>query len=114
MGGAMEVDLPYLSIERNRHGKEVVFVRRHGRRIRIREKLGSPEFLDSYKEALQRVSPRWASTVRVVPAAVAGGHARMGRDEIFCLGRISGARPEITAQSPAGSGGVLRRAIQGR
>jgi integrase len=53
----MEVDLPYLSIERNRHGKEVVFVRRHGRRIRIREKLGSPEFLDSYKEALQRVSP---------------------------------------------------------
>jgi integrase len=53
----MEIDLPYLSIERNRHGKKVVFVRRHGRRIRIRELLGTTAFLEAYKEALQRVSP---------------------------------------------------------
>lgn len=53
----MKVELPYLSREINRHGNEVVFVRRHGRRIRIREKPGTREFLDAYKEAMQRLSP---------------------------------------------------------
>jgi integrase len=51
------IDLRFLSIERTRHGKRVVFVRRRGLRIRIREKIGTPEFLDAYKEALKRVSP---------------------------------------------------------
>jgi integrase len=56
-GGGMEIDLPYLSVEQTRHGKEVVYVRRNDRRIRIRELLGSTAFLDAYKEALQRLSP---------------------------------------------------------
>jgi integrase len=53
----MEVDLKYLSPEKNRHGKDVLFVRRNGRRIRIREKPGTQEFLDAYKEALKRLCP---------------------------------------------------------
>jgi integrase len=53
----MKVEFPYLSEELNRHGKKVRFVRRHGRRLRIREKPGTQEFLDSYKEKLQRLSP---------------------------------------------------------
>ncbi len=57
MGAVMEIKLPYLSPERNRHGKKVLFVRRNGRRIRLRDKPGTQEFLDAYKEALQRVSP---------------------------------------------------------
>jgi integrase len=53
----MKIDPRYLSREINRHGKEVVFVRRHGRRIRIREKPGTPEFMAAYVEALRRLSP---------------------------------------------------------
>jgi integrase len=51
------VELPFLSVERNRHGDQVVFVRRGGRRIRIREKPATPAFLDAYKAALERLSP---------------------------------------------------------
>jgi len=64
----MEVDLPYLSLERNRHGKEVVYVRRNGRRIRIHQnkKPGTKEFLGAYMDALQRLSP--AGPPRCAPA----------------------------------------------
>jgi integrase len=51
------VMLPYLSFQKNRHGNDRVFVRRHGCRIQIREKPGTPEFLDAYKAALERLSP---------------------------------------------------------
>jgi hypothetical protein len=50
-------ELPFLSVGRNRHGNKVVFVRRGGHRIRIREKRGTPAFLDAYKAALERLSP---------------------------------------------------------
>ena len=53
----MKLPLPYLSVEPNRHGSEVVFVRRDRRRIRIREKPGTPEFLDAYKDAVTKLSP---------------------------------------------------------
>jgi integrase len=53
----MEIDLRYLSIERNRHGKAVVYARVRGRRIRIREKPGTPEFVDAFNDAVRRLSP---------------------------------------------------------
>jgi integrase len=55
--------LPYLSIEKNRHGKQVAFVRVKGMRIRIREKIGTAAFLDAYRAAVSQMLPE-------VPAAV--------------------------------------------
>lgn len=45
-------DLPYISREKNRHGNDVVFVRRHGKRRRILAKEGTPEFAKAYTDAL--------------------------------------------------------------
>lgn len=65
----MKIDLPYLSREENRHGTEVLFVRRFGRRIRIREQPGTEAFLKAYRAALQRLSGhrRVPTTVRPRP-----------------------------------------------
>jgi integrase len=43
---------PYLSHERNRHGKSVWYVRRNGKRIRIKATFGSPDFAAEYRAAL--------------------------------------------------------------
>jgi len=43
---------PYLSHERNRHGTSVWYVRVSGKRIRIRETYGTPEFDAAYQAAL--------------------------------------------------------------
>jgi integrase len=49
---AMETDLPYLSPEPDRHGNLRLYVRRHGKRKRIRAAEGTPEFAKAYSEAL--------------------------------------------------------------
>ena len=41
---AMETDLPYLSRDSDRHGNLRIYVRRNGKRIRIREKEGTVAF----------------------------------------------------------------------
>jgi integrase len=43
---------PFLSHEVNRHGKPVWYVRRHGKRIRLRAAYGTPEFDTEYQAAL--------------------------------------------------------------
>src|SRR5215469_3608185 len=43
---------PHLSHERNRHGTPVWYVRVGGKRIRIRETYGTPEFDAAYQAAL--------------------------------------------------------------
>jgi integrase len=43
---------PYLSLERSRHGKAVWYVRRNGKRIRIRADFGTPEFDADYQAAI--------------------------------------------------------------
>lgn len=52
----MKLDLPYLSPETDRHGKPRLYVRRHGRRVRLREAAGSPEFLMAYSGALDALA----------------------------------------------------------
>ena len=47
------IDLPYLMSDLDRHGNKRLYVRRHGRKIRIREKLGTAAFARSYADALQ-------------------------------------------------------------
>jgi integrase len=50
------VDLPYLFSDYDRHGNKRVFVRRHGRKIRIRQTPGTSEFLVAYTEALAELN----------------------------------------------------------
>lgn len=50
------IQLKYLSIERNRHGREVIYViagTHPRRRVRIREALGSPGFMQAYEAAVE-------------------------------------------------------------
>ena len=58
MSPAMNLDLPYLSSEPDRHGTDRLYVRRFRRRIRIREPVGSPGFLEAYTRAVQELSGR--------------------------------------------------------
>jgi len=51
----MKLDFPYLSAEKSRHGTPRLYVRRHGRRIKISESLGSPAFLRAYQSAIARL-----------------------------------------------------------
>jgi integrase len=49
----MEVDLKYLSEEKTRHGRRVVYARLKGKRIRLKHPVSSPEFLDEYRAAVK-------------------------------------------------------------
>lgn len=55
---AMEIDLPYLERDRDRHGNLRVYVRRHGRRIRIKAREGTVAFAEAYSGALERLEVR--------------------------------------------------------
>lgn len=48
----MKVDLPYLMPDKDRRGNDRLFVRRYGRKIRIRAEPGTREFHDAYTAAL--------------------------------------------------------------
>jgi hypothetical protein len=48
----LRIDLPYLVTDTDRYGNRRVYVRRHGQKIRLREKLGRPAFVEAYKAAL--------------------------------------------------------------
>jgi hypothetical protein len=48
----MKVDLPYLFSDVDRHGNWRLFVRRNGRKIRMRHEPGSDAFAKDYAEAL--------------------------------------------------------------
>ena len=43
---------PYLSHEVTRHGRTVWYVRRNGKRIRLRAEFGTPEFDTEYQAAI--------------------------------------------------------------
>jgi integrase len=49
---------PYLSHERTRHGKPVWYVRRDGKRIRIKGEFGTPEFAAEYQAAIAMAPQR--------------------------------------------------------
>jgi integrase len=68
---AME-DFEYLSREKNRHGKEVLYVRRNGKRIRIREKEGTEAFAKAYVAALEKLGGSKVAT----SASVLGDHPK--------------------------------------
>jgi hypothetical protein len=53
MSKTMLLDLPYLLSDPDRHGNPRLYVRRHGRRIRIKERPGTSEFLAAYGAAVE-------------------------------------------------------------
>ena len=55
MDAGMDIDLRYLSPNRDRHGNVRLYVRRNGGYVRIRETPGTKEFLDAYTAALERL-----------------------------------------------------------
>ena len=59
---AMQTDLPYLISDPDRHGNPRLYVRRHGKRIWIRETEGTPAFAKAYAEAVEKLSARVVST----------------------------------------------------
>jgi integrase len=60
---AMETDLPYLSNEPDRHGNDRLYVRRHGKRVRLREPEGTPAFAKAYAEAVDKLELRTTTIV---------------------------------------------------
>jgi integrase len=55
--GTGTIDLKFLVEDYDRHGNVRVYVRRHGRKIRIRETPGTEEFMAAYRSALECGSP---------------------------------------------------------
>lgn len=49
----MEIDLPYLSRDKSRHGTWRLYVRKNGRKIRIKEAPGTRAFTQAYDDALE-------------------------------------------------------------
>ncbi len=69
---AMRADFPYLMIDQDRHGNERVYVRR-GRKQRIREKMGSPDFARAYVAAMDALeNPEGVKGAQKLRAASAG------------------------------------------
>jgi integrase len=60
-------DLPYLSPEFDRHGKERLYVRRNGRRERIDDDLPPAEFALAYAAALGKLAKPNEATASVLP-----------------------------------------------
>lgn len=63
----MEVDLRYLSEEKSRHGKRVLYARRNGKRIRLKHPASSPEFLDEYRQAVRALFSTEPATRKTEP-----------------------------------------------
>ena len=68
---AMETDLPYVATDYDRRGNLRVYVRKNGRRIRLREAPGSEAFAVAYASALARLER--PVEVRAEPARAANG-----------------------------------------
>jgi integrase len=77
MGGrrgmnGMRIDFPYLMPDRDRHGNERLYVRKNGRKIRIREKRGTQAFARAYSDALHALEHGTAPSREIVKRAPVG------------------------------------------
>ena len=68
----MRAEFPYLIADRDRHGVVRYYVRRHGRKIRIREKPGTEAFALAYAEALAAFDPGAAEQRNAIKLASVG------------------------------------------
>jgi integrase len=68
----MRMNLPYLTADRDRHGNERLYVRRHGQKIRIRARPGTEAFAQAYAAALCMFENTTAASRPTVSSAPAG------------------------------------------
>ena len=68
----MKANFPYLRPDRDRYGVMRYYVRRHGRKIRIREKPGTDAFVQAYNEARAALDPGFTDRPDDIKAAPAG------------------------------------------
>jgi integrase len=68
----MRVDFPYLMPDQDRHGNERMYVRRRGRKVRIREKPGTEAFARAYADALRAIDGEPAPESPALKGAPAG------------------------------------------
>lgn len=73
----MEIDLPYCYPETDKRGNIRIYVRRNGRRIRIRQVPGSPAFLAAYNAALEALAPTEAIPSDPIARAKPGSLAEL-------------------------------------
>ena len=78
--------IPVLLFDRDRHGNERVYVRRHGRKIRIRAKPGRQEFAEAYAEALKILAQGHVAATSGAQRRTRG-HASAGWQRVLRLRR---------------------------
>jgi len=67
MAGPVDIDFPHLSSETDRHGNQRLYVRRYGRRIRLRAVPGTPAFVQAYAQAMATLDARRLPTGASAP-----------------------------------------------
>jgi len=108
MSAGMDIDLPYLSRNKDRHGNVRLYIRKNRGYVRIRGTPGTPEFLNAYKVALERLG---------APKDTPGPNAReqFPRGTLGWLGVQYFASEEfksLDAKSQATRRGVLEECFQ--
>jgi integrase len=71
-GVTVRIDFPYLMADKDRHGSPRLYVRKHGRKVRIRAKPGSEAFAQTYADALVALEHGTGDKGDVVKGAAAG------------------------------------------
>jgi hypothetical protein len=79
----MRVDFPYLMEDRDRHGNVRVYVRRNGRKVRIKEPMGSPGFARAYSDAMEALEHPEGHKGRQRVLGRATGHAGLAGGILF-------------------------------
>jgi hypothetical protein len=68
----MRMNIPYLMSDRDRHGVTRYYMRRNGRKVRIREKPGTEAFAQACADALCALDPKAINDCDALKAASAG------------------------------------------
>jgi integrase len=68
----MRIDFPYLMVDWDRHGNQRVYVRRHGRKVRIKAKPGSEAFAQAYADALHAIEHGDGEGRQIIKGAAVG------------------------------------------
>lgn len=68
----MRIDFPYLMPDEDRHGNRRLYVRKNGRKVRIREKPGTEAFAQAYADALHAIEHTDGKDHTIIKGAPAG------------------------------------------
>ena len=84
----METNLPYLARDKDRHGNPRIYVRRNGKRVRIREQEGTLEFAKAYAKALEKLCGELPAQGSPTPDDAPNGYAGLYGGKILRLERV--------------------------